>query len=71
MNCLSKKKARRERNGASRPAPPPGLQPGLRAKLRFAVLLFAAEGGRKSEKMLNDESEKKEKVKAAAGGFNA
>lgn len=50
--------------------PRPGLQPGLRAKLRFAVLLFAAEGGGKSEKRLNDESEKKEKAKAA-GGFNA
>lgn len=46
-----------------RRATPPGLQPGLHAKLRFAVLLFAAEGGRKSEKRLNDESEKKEKAK--------
>lgn len=70
MSCLSKKKAGRERSGAPRPAPSPGLQPGRRAKLRFAVLLFAAEGGRKSEKRLNNESEKKEKAKAAAGGFN-
>lgn len=54
-----------------RRATPPGLHPGLRAKLRFAVLLFAAEGGRKSEKRSNDESEKKEKAKAAASGFNA
>lgn len=46
-----------------RRATPPGLQPGLRAKLRFAVLLFAAEGGRKSEKRLGDEQEKKEKAK--------
>jgi len=46
------------------------LQPELRAKLRFAVLLFAAEVGRKTEKRLNDEPEKKEKAKAAAGGFN-
>lgn len=34
-------------DGALPPPPPPGLQPGLRAKLRFAVLLFAAEGDRK------------------------
>jgi len=77
MNYLSKQKGnRREKRGSS-----PGLRsapvvakptsPGRRAKLRFAVLLFAAEGGRKSEKRLNDESEKKEKAKAAAGGFNA
>jgi len=37
------------------PPPQPGLQPGRRAKLRFAVLLFAAEVGRKTEKRLNDE----------------
>lgn len=36
-----------EMDGALPPSPPPGLQPGLRAKLRFAVLLFAAEGGGK------------------------
>lgn len=63
MNCLSKKTGIIEMDGALPPPPPPGLQPGLRAKLRFAVLLFAAEGGRKSEKRLNDESEKKEKAK--------
>lgn len=40
--------------GAASP-PQPGLQPGRRAKLRFAVLLFAAEVGRKTEKRLNDE----------------
>lgn len=42
-------------DGALPPPPPPGLQPELRAKLRFAVLVFAAEVGRKTEKKLNDE----------------
>ena len=44
-----------EVEGAAPHPSPPGLQPELRAKLRFAVLVFAAEVGRKTEKKLNDE----------------
>ena len=47
----------------SSPLTPSRLAAWTAGETSFRCVLFAAEGGRKPEKRLNDESEKKEKAK--------